>query len=126
MVIVTCAIGVSHIACKDEFRRNLRSHSWSVFSFFIIYQILTPPIGRRGIGVSEGNTYRIAAVRRFKEIVLVLRTYSANLQCYRRELLTARCLFTQQPLVLVRSVSYSIEREVYEVGPWHRPPQDFL
>ena len=31
------AIGVSHTACKDEFRRNLRSHSWSVFSFFIIY-----------------------------------------------------------------------------------------
>ena len=29
-------IGVSHTACKDEFRRNLRSHSWSVFSFFII------------------------------------------------------------------------------------------
>ena len=27
---------VSHTACKDEFRRNLRSHSWSVFSFFII------------------------------------------------------------------------------------------
>ena len=25
------AIGVSHTACKDEFRRNLRSHSWSVF-----------------------------------------------------------------------------------------------
>ena len=22
---------VSHTACKDEFRRNLRSHSWSVF-----------------------------------------------------------------------------------------------
>ena len=32
------AIGVSHTACKDEFRRNLRSHSWSVFSFFIIYE----------------------------------------------------------------------------------------
>ena len=31
------AIGVSHTACKDEFRRNLRSHSWSVFSFFIRY-----------------------------------------------------------------------------------------
>ena len=30
------AIGASHTACKDEFRRNLRSHSWSVFSFFII------------------------------------------------------------------------------------------
>ena len=25
------AIGVSHAACKDEFRQNLRSHSWSVF-----------------------------------------------------------------------------------------------
>ena len=30
------AIGVSHTACKDELRRNLRFHSWSVFSFFII------------------------------------------------------------------------------------------
>ena len=27
------AIGVSHTACKDEFRQNLRSHSWSVLSF---------------------------------------------------------------------------------------------
>ena len=35
--LVIRAIGVSHTACKDEFRRNLRSHSWSVFSFFIIY-----------------------------------------------------------------------------------------
>ena len=34
------AIGVSHTACKDEFRRNLRSHSWSAFSFFIIYVAL--------------------------------------------------------------------------------------
>ena len=25
------AIGVSHTACKDDFRRNVRSHSWSVF-----------------------------------------------------------------------------------------------
>ena len=33
------AIGVSHTACKDEFRRNIRSHSWSVFLFFssIVY-----------------------------------------------------------------------------------------
>ena len=30
------AIGVSHTACKDEFRQNIRSHSWSVSSFFII------------------------------------------------------------------------------------------
>ena len=35
------AIGVSHTACKDEFRQNLRSHSWSVFSFFIILEICT-------------------------------------------------------------------------------------
>ena len=34
--LVIRAIGVSHTACKDEFRRNLRSHSWSAFSFFII------------------------------------------------------------------------------------------
>ena len=27
------ATGVSHTACKDEFRQNLRSHSWSVFFF---------------------------------------------------------------------------------------------
>ena len=25
------AIGVSHTACEDEFRQNIRSHSWSVF-----------------------------------------------------------------------------------------------
>ena len=31
-----CAIGVSHTACKHEFRRKLQSHSWIVF-FFIIY-----------------------------------------------------------------------------------------
>ena len=34
---VVRAIGVSHTACKDEFRQNLRSHSWSVFSFFTTY-----------------------------------------------------------------------------------------
>ena len=34
---VTRAIGVSHTACKDEFRQNLRFHSWSAFSIFIIY-----------------------------------------------------------------------------------------
>ena len=49
--LVMRAIGVSHTACKDELRRNLRSHSWSVFSFFIIvapvaYQVILEP----GIG----------------------------------------------------------------------------
>ena len=29
--LVIGAIGVTHAACKDEFRRNPRSHSWSVF-----------------------------------------------------------------------------------------------
>ena len=36
-VYIMRAIGVSHTACKHEFRRNLRSHSWSVFPFYIIY-----------------------------------------------------------------------------------------
>ena len=27
------AIGASHTACQDEFRQNIRSHSWSVFLF---------------------------------------------------------------------------------------------
>ena len=40
------AIGVSHTACKDEFRRNLRSHSWSVFAFFVIK--FTARVGTRG------------------------------------------------------------------------------
>ena len=30
---VTRAIGVSHTACKDGFRQNIQSHSWSVFLF---------------------------------------------------------------------------------------------
>ena len=30
------AIGVSHTACKEEFRQNIGSHSWSVYSFFIL------------------------------------------------------------------------------------------
>ena len=30
------AVEVSHTACKYEFRQNLRSHSWSVFHFYII------------------------------------------------------------------------------------------
>ena len=41
-IIPMRAIGVSHTACKDEFRGNLRSHSWSVFSFDIIF-----PVGRK-------------------------------------------------------------------------------
>ena len=32
------AIGVSHTACKDEFRRDLRSHSWR--GIFIFYNII--------------------------------------------------------------------------------------
>ena len=31
--LVIRAIGVSHTACKDEFRQNIRSHSWSAFLF---------------------------------------------------------------------------------------------
>ena len=31
------AIGVSHTACKYEFRKNIRSHSWSVFFLYIDY-----------------------------------------------------------------------------------------
>ena len=31
---VTRAIGVSHTACKDEFRRNVPSYRWSFFFFF--------------------------------------------------------------------------------------------
>ena len=38
---------ISHTACKDEFRRNLRSHSWSVFSFFIISWYVTAAVYRR-------------------------------------------------------------------------------
>ena len=38
------AIGVSHTACKDEFRQNLRSHSWSVFSFINIYIYMCLPV----------------------------------------------------------------------------------
>ena len=36
-ILILDYIIVSHTACKDEFRRNLRSHSWSVFSFFIMH-----------------------------------------------------------------------------------------
>ena len=38
------AIGVSHTACKDEFRQHLRSHSWMecIFIFIIIYKIGIP------------------------------------------------------------------------------------
>ena len=34
------AIGVSHTACKDEFRRNLRSHSCRVYFIFKIYRLV--------------------------------------------------------------------------------------
>ena len=43
---VVRAIGVSHTACKYEFRRNLRYHSWSVFLFlffiFLLYTSFVP------------------------------------------------------------------------------------
>ena len=35
------AIGVSHTACKCEFRQNLRSHSWSVILFLLFVPIPT-------------------------------------------------------------------------------------
>ena len=37
------AMGVSHTACKVEFRQNLRSHCWSVI-FFIIYPGIIEPL----------------------------------------------------------------------------------
>ena len=41
------AIGVSHTACKDEFRQNLRSHSWSVFSFSLYICWMTFVVDRK-------------------------------------------------------------------------------
>ena len=35
--LVARAIGVSQTACTDEFRGNLRSHSWTEFEFYIIF-----------------------------------------------------------------------------------------
>ena len=58
------AIGVSHTACKDEFRRTLRSHSWSVFLFFIIYRFfqedhffspMTPGFNQRKPGLKADS-----------------------------------------------------------------------
>ena len=40
---VVRAIGVSHTACRDEFRQNLRSHSWSVF-LFLCYSVSYHPV----------------------------------------------------------------------------------
>ena len=33
------AIGVSHTTCKDKFRQNIRSPSWSVYFFYNIYLV---------------------------------------------------------------------------------------
>ena len=37
VIYIYISIVISHTACKNEFRQNTRSHSCSVFSFFIIY-----------------------------------------------------------------------------------------
>ena len=56
------AIGVSHTACKDEFRQNIRSHSWSVFSFFIIVAIASVRIVATGFDIFGFAIYiRVAA-----------------------------------------------------------------
>ena len=47
------AIGVSHTACKDEFRQNIRSHSWSVFS--LIYFIHNVPLRGLPRRVAQGQ-----------------------------------------------------------------------
>ena len=52
------AIGVSHTACKDEFRRNLRSHSWSVLSFFIMYVELE--------GINKGHHFQIRVISKLE------------------------------------------------------------
>ena len=45
--LVIRAVGVSHTACKDEFRQDIRSHSWSVFSLFynIFCGFIIMPVG---------------------------------------------------------------------------------
>ena len=30
---------ISHTACEDEFRQNLRCHRWSVLPFFVLYSL---------------------------------------------------------------------------------------
>ena len=48
------AIGVSHTACKHDFRQNIRSHRWSVFSFLLYISvapvILWLPSNYSGVG----------------------------------------------------------------------------
>ena len=66
-VFGTCniLIGVSHTACKDEFRRNLRSHSWSILSFFLIcyicllFSFVPKVITHKSCKVVSGVEYRL-------------------------------------------------------------------
>ena len=59
--IIMRAIGVSHTACKDEFRRNLRSHSW-MESIFIFYNNLCALLIHLLV-VQVSGTYLIARNR---------------------------------------------------------------
>ena len=54
--LVMRAIGVSHTACKDEFRRNLLSYSWSVVSFFLI--LMFPTVARPTAKSNQSSSIR--------------------------------------------------------------------
>ena len=77
------AIGVSHTACKDEFRRNLWSHSWSVFSFFITY-----------ICINSSNS-RLTSLKYFYKILFYQknsRTSAVSSTSFRSILIFASCV----------------------------------
>ena len=72
--LVIRAIGVSHTACKDEFR-NLRSHSWSVFSFFIICY---SKVYRRSLPRDVQHSLKDVA-RHCRSMIYTARTSTADL-----------------------------------------------
>ena len=53
------AIGVSHMAYKDEFQRNLRSHNCSVFFFFFFCNTTVEccEVPRRGVDHQKLSEY---------------------------------------------------------------------
>ena len=111
--LVMRAIGVSHTACKDEFRRNLRSRSWSVFSFFYNIYIrriwVTEPRHSDIISAKKRYTLIVARVGRITMTVLPppfskwfggLRARCGSLHgqimlLYRKFVSLYRCLLTQ-------------------------------
>ena len=80
------AIGVSHTACKDEFRQNIWPHSWNVFQF-LSYTLRNDPEHILGSSGFTTNVYACTPGM----VPLYYRSYTRVWGCYRSPIIPGTC-----------------------------------